>query len=321
MDRPDPATGAQPAPLFEDVARAPSGGAATWLTTADGLRIRVALWGKATATRGTVLIFPGRTEYVEKYGGVAADLVARGFAVLAVDWRGQGIAARIHPNPVMGHVDRFDDYQADVAAVIDHAGAEGLPGPWFLIAHSMGGCIGLRALMRGLKVRAAVFSAPMWGIRMPSAMRPLAWGLSTASRGVGLSHRLAPGQQLDPYVAREGFEDNNLTTDPQMYALMRDQVAAHPELSLGGPSLCWLNEALREMRAAAQAPAPRVPALVFLGTDERIVDPARIHARVASWPGTTLRILDGARHELLMERSETRMTVLAATEAHFAAHA
>ena len=41
-----------------------------------------------------------------------------------------------------------------------------LPRPWRLLAHSMGGTIGLRALTRGVPVAAAVFSAPMWGIRV-----------------------------------------------------------------------------------------------------------------------------------------------------------
>ena len=42
-----------PAPFFEDVAGGPAGGAAHWLTTSDGTRIRVGHWrpeGEATGT-------------------------------------------------------------------------------------------------------------------------------------------------------------------------------------------------------------------------------------------------------------------------------
>ena len=75
------------------------------------------LWEAATgAPRGTVLLFPGRTEYVEKYGRVARDLVAAGYSVVAFDWRGQGLADRPQHRRDMGHVISFDEYRQDVSA-------------------------------------------------------------------------------------------------------------------------------------------------------------------------------------------------------------
>jgi len=55
------------APFFADIDDGPEGGAAWWLTADDGLRIRLGVWSKEAA-KGTVLLFPGRTEYIEKYG-------------------------------------------------------------------------------------------------------------------------------------------------------------------------------------------------------------------------------------------------------------
>lgn len=52
------------APLFEDIAQGPDGGAAYWVTIADGVRLRVARWIPGNAN-GTVMIFPGRSEYIE----------------------------------------------------------------------------------------------------------------------------------------------------------------------------------------------------------------------------------------------------------------
>ena len=63
----------------------------------------------------------------------------------------------------------------------------------------------------------------------------------------------------------------------ETWDLMRSHVAAEPELGLGGPSLHWLNEALREMLRLSWIPAPAVPALAFVGSEEAVVDPARIH--------------------------------------------
>ena len=304
------------APLFEDVADAPPEGAAYWVTTSDGLRIRVGFWSPETA-KGTVLLFPGRSEYVEKYGRAAQDLYQHGFATLTVDWRGQGLADRMLEDPRVGHVNLFTDYQKDVDAMLQAAAHIGAPGPYFLLAHSMGACVALRSLLQGLPVQAAVFSGPMWGIRIAPTTRPVAWALSWSSGWVGQGHRLPPGTKIDAYVLAEPFQDNMLTTDADMHAYMVRQLEAHPELSLGGPSLIWLREALRECRHLAGRPSPNIPCLAFFGGNERIVDVPRILNRLNSWPGSRLQVIDGAEHEVLMETPSVRARIFEATAAHF----
>lgn len=293
------------APLLDDVAEGPEGGAAWWLTAADGVRIRVGAWNRK-GPKGTVLLFPGRTEYIEKYGRAAVALAACGYATLLIDWRGQGLSDRMTGDPMSGHVQHFSDYQHDVAAMTDAARRLDLPRPWHLLAHSMGGAIGLRAAMQGLDVAACVFSSPMWGIRMAQALRPVAWSLSWGSRHLGLSHVYAPGTGKAHYVLAEPFATNKLTNDRETYDYMARQLKAHPELGLGGPSLLWLHEALRETRDLAQRPSPDLPCLTLLGSDEQIVDVPRLRNRMAHWPGGHLEIVAGGRHETLMDTPDTR---------------
>ena len=114
------------APLFSDIADGPDDGQAWWLTADDGVRIRVAAWARE-APRGTVLLFPGRTEYIEKYGRTARDLAENGYATLAIDWRGQGLAERLVDDAMAGHVLHFSDYQRDVAAMVEAAETLDLP--------------------------------------------------------------------------------------------------------------------------------------------------------------------------------------------------
>ena len=304
------------APLYEEIAYGPAGGVAHWLTTSDGLRIRVGHWPLAHA-KGTILIFPGRTEFVEKYGMSAQAFQDRGYASLAIDWRGQGIADRMTPNRAIGHVGEFADYQHDVAATITYAEKVGLPRPYFLLAHSMGGCIGLRALHEGLDVQAAMFSAPMWGVQMSAALRPLAWGLSTVSTPLGFDKTIAPGQVEEGYALRCDFAENTLTNDPAMWAMFGDQLRKHPDLGLGGPSLRWLNTSLREMHRLSTLPSPSVPCLTYLGTDEAIVDPFRIRARMKDWPEGTLRVIKGGKHEMLMDLPQMRDMIFDETAAFF----
>ena len=82
------------APLYHDIANGPEGGSAHWLSTSDGVRIRAGYWPEDDA-KGTILIFPGRTEFVEKYGMTAKAFQTFGYASLAIDWRGQGIGSRL----------------------------------------------------------------------------------------------------------------------------------------------------------------------------------------------------------------------------------
>ena len=75
------------APLYA-IAQGPDAGAGFSLRAADDVQLRLGLW-QHKAAKGTVLLIPGRTEYIEKYGPAAADLRARGFDTLVLDLRGQ----------------------------------------------------------------------------------------------------------------------------------------------------------------------------------------------------------------------------------------
>ncbi len=297
-----------PAPLYTDVHPGPDPAAAYWAKTSDGKQIRLGVWSPEGAS-GTVLIFPGRTEYIEKYGPVAAEFAARGLASVAIDWRGQGLADRMLGDPLIGHVDHFTDFQKDVAALTRAARDLNLPRPFYLVAHSMGGSIGLRAVMEGLPVQAAAFTGPMWGIHIAPHMRLPARLLSSLMPKFNQGHRLPIGTASEPYVLSAPFEDNTLTTDPEMYEMMRDQVIAHPDLQLGGPSYIWLREALAETDHLAQRAAPNLPSIVFVGSNERIVDVPRIHARMKRWKGGQLRVIEGGEHEVLMEGPAIRKPI------------
>jgi len=307
------------APLYDDVAFGPTGGVAHWVTTSDGLKLRVAHWTGADV-KGTVLIFPGRTEFVEKYGDAAREFLAANYATVAIDWRGQGLADRMADDRRMGHVARFTDYQKDVSAVLAHVKTLGLPAPYYMIGHSMGGCIGLRALNEGLPVKAAAFSAPMWGIGLAPVVRPSAWFISSLAKAIGKDTAFAPGQPPITYVLRENFEINTLTRDRTMWDRMVAQATKYPDLTLGGPSIRWLGESLREMRYLASLPSPQTPAITFLGTAEAIVDPQRIKDRMAEWANGTLHMIDKGEHEVMLEIPETRTFVYKTMIAHFDDH-
>ncbi len=298
---------------------APEDGRAVWLEAGDGRRLRLAIWpAPGSEARGHVLVLPGRTEWIEKYGQVVAALAASGWGALVLDWRGQGLSDRLSPDARLGHVARFSDYQIDLHAAL--AAARDLaPGPLPVMAHSMGGCILLRALVEGARPPAVAFSAPMWGLEQP-------FGLGAGLRiGAALGGPFGRDAAYAPTTGPEyglismGFEDNPLTGDRAQFERMKAQLVANPELTIGGPSLRWLAAALVEMRALARAAAPEVPALIGLGGRERIVSARAIRRQAEGWATATLIEYPEAEHELLMERPETRDDFLARALALFAA--
>lgn len=307
-------SGPQPAPFCHDVAEGPEGVRAFWVHAVDGTRLRLALW--PDGPKGTILLFPGRTEYCEKYGRLAGDFAKAGYGMATFDWRGQGLADRPAHRADMGHVASFDEYRADVAAF--RAALEGLgaPKPWFLIGHSMGGAIGLRALHDGLPVQAAAFSAPMWDI----AMRPILKAMSGLV--LGLAGPLGLGKTFaattGPYKTME-FDDNPLTTDRAQFDYMARQLASYPELRLGGPSNMWLRAALQETAALMARPAPDLPALALIAGREKIVVNSVIENRMRNWPRGSALTIEGAEHELLLEAPQRRAQAMAAILDHFSA--
>lgn len=306
------------APFYADVAEGPAGGRAIWLSASDGVQLRLGIWPEGP--KGTVLLLPGRTEYIEKYGRTAADLLARGYATAVIDFRGQGLAARPHADRMIGHVDHFDEYQRDLDAMLAAVRSLGLPEPYYMIGHSMGGCIGLRALMRGFPVRAVVFSGPMFGINLAPWIKPFTGAVGAMIGPFRQTYRYAPGTNGQAYLLTAPAYANMLTTDHEVWEYMRRQLATHPDLALGGPSLGWVHAALQECGALSNLPAPDVACITALGTAEKVVATLPVHLRMAGWKNGRLDLYAGAEHEIMMETPSHRARFFDSAATLFAAH-
>lgn len=312
------------APLFETEGVAPPpGGAAEWLRAEDGVRLRLALW--PGGARGLVLVAPGRTEFIEKHYETIERLQARGFAVAALDWRGQGLSDRPLPDRRRGHVGDFAEFQRDVDAARARLARRFADRPWLLFSHSMGGCISARALMRQDQAaaageawappfRAASFSAPMLGlVNLSSGFGP-ARLLIGALTALGLGAGYTPGG--GPLTLGEkGFANNPLTTDRGRFERFARISAAHDELVIAGATWGWLHAALREM---AEIRPSATPSYVSIGRQDAVVrcDVAKAYAEAT--PGGRFAELDGALHEPLLETDEIQAVFWAGFDAFIA---
>lgn len=299
------------AEFFPETVETASAGAAFWVRAEDGVRLRVGLWTAQDVCKGSIFFFPGRTDYIEQYGRVAAQLVKQGFSTLVIDWRGQGLSDRIAKDPRIGHVNLFSDYQKDVAAMVEAAQELNLPKPWYLVGHSMGGCIGLRALLNSLPVAACAFTAPMWDIHIPAYERFAALPLTWAAQALGKGQLYAPGYSGQTYVLRAGFDGNTLTNDAEMYQHWVSLAKTLPDHQTGGPSMGWLYQSLIEMRDLSKVASPPIPCISFCGDQDKIVGISAVEARMARWPNGKFRLIANAKHELLLEVPKVRQSIIA----------
>lgn len=294
------------ATFYSEIAEGPTSSNAYWTQTDDNVRVRVGAYQAETGPegKGTILLMLGRFGYIERYGRVAKSFAENGFATAVMDWRSQGLSDRMATDPQAGHIDDFSQYQKDVAAMMRVVEKLELPTPYFLVGISMGACIGLRSMLEGLPVAAAVFVSPMWGIKMSTLQRVAAWPLSWAAKRLGQGQRYVPGESGDIYVLETPFAENNLTHNATMYEYWVSQANQAPELQIGGPTMSWLFGALSECRRLSSAPTPNIPCITFCGELDQLVDNQAIKTRMAKWAKGEYSMISNAKHDVLTEIPE-----------------
>lgn len=287
----------------------------TMWAAADGWPIRRVDWPVRQPSRGSLLFLPGRADFLEKYLETLDHWSAAGWAVTALDWRGQALSGRLGRDATTGHIDDFTTWVDDLAGFWAQWTAA-RPGPHVLVAHSMGGHLAMRAVAeRRVDPAALVLSAPMLGL-LPNAVPPRV--LSWAARlicALGDPRRPAWKASEKPGAALVDRSEL-LTHDLARYADEEYWRAARPALGMGPASWGWVRAALasilridrREVLAAV-----RVPVFIGATSADRLVSIAAID-RAARWLSRVelLRLGPEARHELLREADPVRGPVLAA---------
>ena len=273
-----------------------------------GARIRYAWWNALAVPRGTVVILTGRGEFIEKYATeVVAELLERGFAVAAIDWRGQGLSDRPLQDRGKGHIDTFATYMADLRLFLETVVSPEAPRPVLALCHSMGSHIMMREMAENGSgpFSAALFVAPMTALRREAMLRSV---LMIMPEVPAVEERYLFGTGPFVLLARE-FASNFVTHDERRYRFTEDWFTADPRLTLGGPTIGWSRQAVRSM-AAVHTPGYLeridIPLLIITAGEDRLID-SRSHAPlVARLKHGEHFTIGHARHEIMMETDEIR---------------
>jgi lysophospholipase len=287
------------------------------LHTSDGTGLRYARWSPPAGRKGTVCLFQGRAEFIEKYYETVADLRARGFAVATLDWRGQGLSDRAQPDPHKGHVGDFSEYDSDLETFMREVVLPDCPPPLFAIGHSMGAAILIRAARQGHHwFDRTVLSAPMIALQGPRGLGAARVTARTLRLfGMGASYVPMADMAL---VGTRPFVGNILTSDPVRYARNAAVLEVEPALGLAGPTVAWADAAFKVMQDFSQpsyAAKIRQPILIVGAGRDQVVSTLAIEDFAMRLRAGSHLVVAGSQHEVMMEQDRYRGQFWAAFDA------
>ena len=295
----------------------PSGAVEEDIRTADGVRLRTIRWTPSDAARGTVAILGGRGEFAEKFFEMAKDLLDRRFAVAILDWRGQGRSERPLRDARKGHVDDFSLYGRDLDAFVAAILEPHCPRPWFGLGHSMGAAALLLIDEAGrCPFERLVLTSPMIAVKGVDHKGPAGFAVGILD-ALGLGGAFTPSGGKDTFWARP-FERNVFTTDAVRFARIADLFRTAPHLFLGGPTIGWTHAAFRAMNRFDDPNFPRranTPILIVASGADRVTDTAAAERFAARLKGGRIIVIEGAEHEIMIERDALRDQFWAAFDA------
>jgi len=275
--------------------------------TLNGARLR---WGHlpVPGARAQCVLVGGFGEFIEKHFETIRDLAAKHVEVWCLDWRGQGHSCRPRVLATRPRARNFDRDAGDLAAF---ATAKLIrPLPRLLIAHSMGGAIGLICLARHPSLfDAAILSSPMIGLRIGRVPPMLLRYVTASLRAFGLGLCFIPGVRKWSSSRNRTPDQSRVSADGQRCAVTHAWVSANPSLQTGGITYAWLDSALA-LTGRIQLPGflAHVHTPVLLGVPERelVVSSAAQRGAARFLPDCSLVELSESKHDPFLEHDKIR---------------
>ena len=268
-----------------------------------------------TPPHAVIVCLGGLSEFSEKYFELAHDMLERNYAFWFMDWAYQGRSSRLENMPHRRHSDGFDADVSDlyklVADYIKPSSVHPDKGriPLIMVAHSMGANIGLQFLAKHPKYfDGAAFTAPFLGIHKFNVGLKL---LSILIRPLMpfISKKYVFGGKDWHEDARKSDGTDIFSHDPMRDKIHNEWVKADPVLQVGNPTFGWVIKALRACSMLIKKSTLekiKIPVLVVFAGQDVIVDNKVAKNALSHLPKGKMLDINGANHEILMEKDEYR---------------
>jgi alpha-beta hydrolase superfamily lysophospholipase len=234
----------------------------------------------AQMPRAMVVIVHGFNAHSGRYQWVGEQLTAKGIAVRALDLRGRGKS-----DGERFYVERFEDYEADVARFIGRSKTE-YPGlPVFLLGHSAGGVVAcLYALDHQAQIAGLICESFAHELPAPD------FALAVLQ---GLAH-------IAPHVRVLKLKNEDFSRDAEVVKSMNgDALIAH-EVQ---PSQTVAAMVHADERLKREFPRITLPVLILHGTHDKAAKPtgSQHFFEKAGSRDKTLKLYDGYFHDPLSD--------------------
>jgi lysophospholipase len=288
--------------------REPDGFSWGYFINTKGARIRYGWVSPTNTVRAVAVVAPGRAAPIEKYFELIRYLQSRGFEVWSMDWQGQGGSERYLDNPQKGHSVGFEHDVADLnqflTTVINQRGK-----PIFAVAGSMGAPIMVRYMHDYPDFfNFAVLVSPAFDIATRNYPRWIARLISKLGTSLGFSEHYIVGGDWEP-DAKRLQEARISTSDPDRYSVTFTYLRERPELRVGDPTYGWMDTMFNSIAIRKEPEyltAISIPLLLVSAVDDREIVPAAQLRACEILPICEFVPVQGARHDLYMERAPYR---------------
>lgn len=271
----------------------------------DGVEIAYVIH-RVPSPKAAVVLVTGRTEPVRKYAELIDDLNVHGYSTYAMDHRGQGASGRMLPNRDKGHVVSFQDYVSDLHRFVTTVVAKDTAAKRFLVAHSMGGAVGVLTIDAFPDdFAAAVLSSPM--LEVETGAFPAVVASTLAATACGASDGTAYAVGSGDFREETDFSKSGVTKSLPRFDWKRLLFSESPELRLGGLTWKWLCESLSGSSAAERVGAfSTTPTLILQAENDIFVRAGGQNRYCAAARACQIWVAPDGLHEHYAERDALR---------------
>ena len=282
--------------------KAPAGIKSIYIEMDDGIKIRVCYWlSKEKNNSGTILLQQGHNEFIEKYFETIDEFQKRGYAVIAFDWRGQGMSGRMIKETEKSYIKNFERHDKDFDEILKFVEIKKFPIPYIGIGHSMGGCLMLSAFYRHpKKLRVGILSAPMLGFKNEGFLKAASSLMNLTKKDTDYLIGSKPNMGVET-----PFKKNDLTRDTERYERTLKLVRKHPSIRLWGVTNSFakaVNQRFKIIRKKGWVEEIETKVLVINSLEDRVVDPVKTLKTIKRLKNYEIIDFKDCEHEIFMER-------------------
>lgn len=286
--------------------KAPNGINAYFVQMDDGIRLRVCHWmNQSKEAKGTILLQQGHNEFIEKYFETIQEFLDKNYSVITFDWRGQGMSDHQLKDINKAYIKDFSRHDKDLGCILSEVIEHNFPKPLIGVGHSMGGCLMLSAFHdHPDKFSHGILSAPMLGFKNEKFLKTASSLMNIFSKDTDYLIGSKPNMGKETL-----FEENDLTSDPEIYERILQLVREKPNIRLWGVTNAFVkavNKRFKIMRKNNWAENINLKILIINNINDRVVDSNKIKGMNNRLKNSQIIEFIETKHEIFMEKKSSR---------------